>query len=58
VSQDAKAIVNCLKDDEKLHIDAIIEGSGLDAKTVLRFLLELELQGVVRQHPGKLFSRA
>jgi len=58
VSQDAKAIINCLKDDEKLHIDAIIEGSGLDAKTVLRFLLELELQGVVRQHPGKLFSRA
>ena len=58
VSQDAKAIINCLKDDERLHIDAIIEGSGLEAKTVLRFLLELELQGVVRQHPGKLFSRS
>ena len=58
VSQDAKSIVDCLKDDEKLHIDAIIEGSGLDAQTVLTFLLELELRGVVRQHPGKLFSRA
>ena len=58
VSKDATSILHCLKDDEKLHIDAIIEGSGLDAKTVLRFLLELELQGVVRQHPGKLFSRS
>jgi DNA processing protein len=58
VSEDAKSIVDCLKDDERLHVDAIIEGSGLDAKTVLRFLLELELQGVVRQHPGKLFSRS
>ncbi len=57
-SEDAKSIVNCLKDEERLHIDAIIEGSGLEAKTVLRFLLELELQGVVRQHPGKLFSRS
>ncbi len=58
VPQAAKVILNCLKDDQKLHIDSIIEGCGLDAKTVLTFLLELELQGVVQQHPGKLFSLA
>jgi DNA processing protein len=58
ISDDAKAILRCLKDDERLHIDSIIEGSGLDTKTVLTFLLELELQGLVRQHPGKLFSLA
>jgi DNA processing protein len=58
ISQDAKAILDYLKDGQKLHIDSVIEGLGLDAKTVLRFLLELELQGLVEQHPGKLFSLA
>jgi DNA processing protein len=58
VAEDAKTILNCLKDDQRLHIDSIIEGSGLDAKVVLTFLLELELQGLVQQHPGKLFSLA
>jgi DNA processing protein len=58
IVEDAKIILNCLKDDEKLHIDSIIEGSRLEAKTVLTFLLELELQGLVQQHPGKLFSLA
>ncbi|MGC1679635.1 MAG: DNA-processing protein DprA [Candidatus Binataceae bacterium] len=54
----AKAIILELKDDTKLHVDALIEASGLDAQTVLRLLLELELKGIVAQHPGKLFSLA
>ena len=54
----AKTIINILKDDESLHVDAIIEASGLDAQTVLRLLLEMELHGIVAQHPGKLFSLA
>jgi len=58
ICKDAKLILDSLRDDERLHADAIIESSGLDAKTVLRFLLDLELQGLVRQHPGKLFSRS
>lgn len=57
-SADVKAVLECLKDGQKLHIDSIIESCGLDAKNVLRFLLELELQGLVEQHPGKLFSLA
>jgi DNA processing protein len=55
---DAKSILLHLKDDNKLHVDALIEASGLDAQTVLRLLLELELKGIVSQHPGKLFSLA
>jgi DNA processing protein len=51
-------ILNNLKDSEKLHVDSIIESSGLNAQTVLRLLLELELEGRVTQHPGKLFSLA
>jgi len=52
------AILNNLRDSERLHVDSIIESSGLNAQTVLRLLLELELEGRVTQHPGKLFSLA
>jgi DNA processing protein len=51
-------ILKYLTDTEKLHVDSIIEASGLNAQTVLRLLLELELEGRVTQHPGKLFSLA
>ena len=51
-------VLNNLKESERLHVDSIIESSGLNAQTVLRLLLELELEGRVTQHPGKLFSLA
>ena len=49
-------ILNNLKESERLHVDSIIESSGLNAQTVLRLLLELELEGRVTQHPAS-FSR-
>ncbi len=49
-------VLNQLKGSEKLHVDSIIEGSGLNVQTVLKLLLELELTGAITQHPGKLFS--
>ena len=55
-SIDARTILDYLKNDDKLHIDSIIERSKLSTQTVLRLLLDLELRGVVTQHPGKLFS--
>ncbi len=57
-SNEAMAILNQLKTDQKIHIDSLIETSGLNVQTVLRLLLELELRGQVTQHPGKLFSLA
>jgi DNA processing protein len=57
-SPDAKRLLDCLKDVEKLHVDSIIELSGLKAQTVLRLLMDLELRGIIAQHPGKLFSLA
>jgi DNA processing protein len=53
---ESKDILNQLKGAEKLHVDSIIEGTGLNAQTVLKLLLELELGGLVKQHPGKLFT--
>lgn len=56
--REVRALLDYLKDGAKLHVDSLIEGSGLSTQTVLRILLELELRGVVAQHPGKLFSLA
>jgi len=53
---EVKAVLQCFKSADKLHVDSIIESSRLTASTVLRLLLELELRGLVTQHPGKLFS--
>lgn len=58
VSDSSVTILIYLTDTERLHVDSIIEASGLNAQTVLRLLLELELEGRVTQHPGKLFSLA
>lgn len=55
-SEQIKTILNCLTDAEKLHVDAVIESCQLTPQTVLKLLLELELRGMVVQHPGKLFS--
>jgi DNA processing protein len=55
---ESKVILDLLKHDESLHVDSLIEGSGLKPQNVLRLLLELELRGLVAQHPGKLFSLA
>ena len=58
VSDSSVTLLTYLTDTERLHVDSIIEASGLNAQTVLRLLLELELDGRVTQHPGKLFSLA
>jgi DNA processing protein len=55
-SEQIKAILNCLTNAERLHVDAVIESCQLSPQIVLRLLLELELRGMVVQHPGKLFS--
>lgn len=47
-------ILNCLG-PYPVHIDTIIEQSGLDAGVVNASLLCLELKGVVKQTPGKYF---
>jgi len=57
-SEEDRVILRQLKQGEKLHVDSLIEASGLTPQAVLRLLLELELKGMVAQHPGKLFSLA
>jgi DNA processing protein len=37
------------------HVDELARALGMEAQSLLRMLLELELQGLVRQAPGKRF---
>jgi len=41
----------------KKHVDDIIAGAGLPPANVLSALMNLELSGMISQHPGKFFSR-
>ena len=46
-----------LLDSNPLHIDRLIQQSGLQPNLVSSLLLELELKGLVKQLPGKMFIK-
>ncbi|RLB08474.1 MAG: DNA-protecting protein DprA, partial [Deltaproteobacteria bacterium] len=49
-------IYNCLS-EYPVHIDEIIRNTGIDPAEVLSTLLKMELRGLIRQMPGKLFVK-
>ncbi|HEV8618241.1 MAG TPA: DNA-processing protein DprA [Candidatus Udaeobacter sp.] len=53
-SDDARMIFALLQDNN-LQVDQVIERSALPTAQVLEILLDLELQGFVRQAPGKIY---
>ena len=65
VGKEGKVIPDGLKGEEKglyhlltnspRHIDEIIKNSGLSASTIAALLMTLELKGLVKQLPGKLY---
>ncbi len=50
-----QAIISIL-DPYPQHIDAIVEKTNHDIGSIFAALLDLELKGIVKQSPGKLFS--
>src|SRR5216683_1674589 len=56
-SASQKKIYDLLSADEPKPIDDIVERSGLNSSEVLATLFDLEMKGIVRQLPGKQFSR-
>ncbi|HHV58593.1 MAG TPA: DNA-protecting protein DprA [Firmicutes bacterium] len=54
-SQEEK--VYSLFSERSLHIDELVRRSGLTAQEVTAILMMLELKGLVRQLPGKMFFR-
>ena len=52
-----KKLYELLSADEPRHIDDIVERSGLNSSEVLATLFNLEMKGIIRQLPGKQFSK-
>ena len=52
-----KKIYDLLSTDEPKPIDDIVECSGLNSSEVLATLFDLEMKGIIRQLPGKQFSK-
>ena len=52
-----KKIYELLSADRPVHIDYIVERSGLNSSEVLATLFDLEMKGIVRQLPGKQFAK-
>jgi DNA processing protein len=55
-SSDAARKIFALLQERTLQVDEVIEGSGLRPAEVLEALLDLELQGFLRQLPGKIYT--
>src|SRR5208282_5548869 len=52
-----KKVYELLSTEESKHIDDIVERTGLNSSEVLATLFDLEMKGIVRQSPGKQFSK-
>jgi len=52
-----EAIIINLISNKPVHIDTIIQSSQLKSADVMRTLLTLELHGLIRQMPGKMYVR-
>lgn len=58
INSDARAILKLLKHDAPVGLDALIDGiEGLGPSDILAALFELELNGMVRQMPGKSYIK-
>ena len=52
-----KKLYELLSSDESAHVDDLVERSGLNSSEVLATLFNLEMKGIIRQSPGKQFSK-
>jgi len=57
LSGSEKKLYELLNADEPKPIDDIVERSGLNSSEVLATLFNLEMKGIIRQLPGKQFSK-
>lgn len=57
MTEDQKVVFDFLRVDEPAFVDAIFGSVGIPPARVLQSLLELEMNGLIRQLPGKNFIR-
>ncbi len=52
-----KRLFDLIRIEEPIHVDALVETTGLSSSETLAALCEMEMRGIVRQMPGKQFVR-
>jgi DNA processing protein len=52
-----KNLYDLLRVDEAVHLDELVERSGLSSSQTLASLCEMEMRGIIRQMPGKQFVK-
>jgi DNA processing protein len=52
-----RRLYEMLSAEESRHIDDLVDTSGLNSSEVLATLFDLEMKGIIRQLPGKQFSK-
>jgi len=57
LSPEQKAVFEVLRADQTTFVDDIVTGANVPHPRVLSALLELEMNGLIRQLPGKNFIR-
>lgn len=58
LAPEEKTLYALLTIDEPVHVDQLLDKSGMTSSGVLAALCEMELKGIIRQMPGKNFVRA
>jgi DNA processing protein len=52
-----KKLYELIRVDETIHVDDLVERTGLNSSETLASLCEMEMRGIIRQMPGKQFLR-
>ena len=57
LSATEKRLFELIRIEEPIHVDELVEKTGLSSSETLAALCEMEMRGVIRQMPGKQFVR-
>jgi DNA processing protein len=52
-----KRLFDLIRIEEPIHVDELVERTGLSSSETLAALCEMEMRGIIRQMPGKQFVR-
>lgn len=52
-----KRLFDLIRIEEPIHVDELVETTGLSSSETLAALCEMEMRGIIRQMPGKQFVR-
>jgi DNA processing protein len=57
LSPTEKRLYDLIRIEDPIHVDELVESTGLSSSETLAALCEMEMRGIVRQMPGKQFVR-